>query len=61
MKNKDLFILNPEDNNLINDGVVEINTNREDEQGLKIIRHELKPSFVKGNTRKAFTGYWIHT
>lgn len=44
MKNKELFVMNPEDNNLVNNGVVEINT-AHDDNGLKIIRHELK-SFV---------------
>ena len=52
MKNKDLFTLNPDENNLINDGVVEINTLR-NEQGLKIIRHEIKNiSFVKVNIKE---------
>jgi hypothetical protein len=35
MKNKELFTLNPDENNLINDGVVEINTSM-DEKGLQI-------------------------
>ena len=30
MKNKELFTLNPDDNNLINDGVVEINTAKDE-------------------------------
>jgi hypothetical protein len=47
MKNKELFTLNPDENNLINDGVVEINT-AHDEQGLKIIRHEIKTFVCEG-------------
>ena len=37
MKNKELFNLNPDENNLINDGVVEINTSRIEEKGLHTI------------------------
>jgi hypothetical protein len=51
MKNKELFTLNPDDNNLINDGVVEINTARDD-QGLKIIRHELKTFVCEGEYQR---------
>lgn len=47
MKNKELFTLNPDENNLINDGVVEINTSM-DEIGLKIIHHELKTFVCEG-------------
>jgi hypothetical protein len=48
MKNKELFTLNPDENNLLNDGVVEINTSRNDDQGLKIIHHELKTFVCEG-------------
>lgn len=48
MFNKELFTLNPEENNLLNDGVVEINTSKQDENGLKIIRHELKTFVCEG-------------
>ena len=51
MLNKDLFTLNPEENNLLNDGVVEINTAK-DEQGLKIIRHELKTFVCEGEYQR---------
>ena len=51
MKNKEFFTLNPDDNNLINDGVVEINTARDD-QGLKIIRHELKTFVCEGEYQR---------
>ena len=47
MKNKELFTLNPDDNNLVNDGVVEINTAKDD-KGLAIIRHELKTFVCEG-------------
>lgn len=51
MKNKDLFTLNPDENNLVNDGVVEINTAKDD-QGLKIIRHELKTFVCEGEYQR---------
>jgi hypothetical protein len=51
MKNKELFTLNPEDNNLVNDGVVEINTAKDD-KGLTIIRHELKTFVCEGEYQK---------
>lgn len=47
MINKDLFTLNPDENNLLNDGVVEINTAKDD-VGIKIIRHELKTFVCEG-------------
>ncbi|GEO03357.1 hypothetical protein AAE02nite_10210 [Adhaeribacter aerolatus] len=47
MNNKDLFELNPDDNNLVNDGVVEINTSH-NENGLKVLRHELKTFVCEG-------------
>jgi hypothetical protein len=47
MKNKDLFNLNPDENNLLNDGVVEINTAK-DAVGYKIIKHELKTFVCEG-------------
>ena len=54
MKNKELFTLNPDDNNLLNDGVVEINTKRDD-QGLRVIRHELKTFVCEGEYQR---GIW---
>lgn len=51
MKNKELFTLNPDENNLMNDGFVEINTAKDD-QGLKIIRHELKTFVCEGEYQK---------
>ncbi len=47
MKNKEIFTLNPDDNNLVNDGVVEISTAKDD-KGLAIIRHELKTFVCEG-------------
>jgi len=51
MKNKELFTLNPSENNLINDGVVEISTTKDD-QGLRIIRHELKTFVCEGEYQR---------
>jgi hypothetical protein len=51
MKNKELFTLNPDDNNLINDGVVEINTAKDD-KGLKIIHHEIKTFVCEGEYQR---------
>jgi len=51
MKNKELFTLNPDENNLINDGVVEINTAK-DEKGLQIIYHELKTFVCEGEYQR---------
>ena len=51
MKNKEIFTLNPDDNNLVNDGVVEINTAKDD-NGLAIIRHELKTFVCEGEYQK---------
>lgn len=47
MKNQDLFTLNPIENNLINDGVVEINTAK-DEKGLKVLYYEIKTFVCEG-------------
>jgi hypothetical protein len=51
MKNKELFTLSPDENNLINDGVVEINT-AHDDKGLITIRHELKTFVCEGEYQK---------
>ncbi len=51
MLNKELFTLNPDENNLINNGAVEINTAKDD-QGLKIIRHELKTFVCEGEYQR---------
>jgi hypothetical protein len=47
MLNKELFTLNPDNNNLMNDGVVEIN-----DKGLQIINHELKTFVCEGEYQK---------
>lgn len=59
MKNKELFTLNPDDNNLVNDGVVEINTAKDD-KGLKSLDMNLKLLCAKVNTKKVSTEYSIH-
>jgi hypothetical protein len=51
MQLKEIFSLNPDGNNLLNDGVVEINTKR-DEQGLKVIRHEIKTFVCEGEYQR---------
>ena len=51
MKNKDLFVLNPDDNNLLNDGVVEINISKDD-KGIATLRHELKTFVCEGEYQK---------
>ena len=51
MKIRDLFVMNPDDNNLVNDGVVNINTAK-DPNGLKIIRHELKTFVCEGEYQR---------
>ncbi|HOW26030.1 MAG TPA: BREX system P-loop protein BrxC [Bacteroidales bacterium] len=48
MLNKELFVLNPDENNLKNDGVVEINTSKTDVKGLQITRHEIKTFVCEG-------------
>jgi hypothetical protein len=53
MKNKELFTLNPVENNLLNDGVVEVNTAR-DADGLKVIRHELRTFVCEGEYQSGF-------
>lgn len=47
MNNSELFVLNPSANNLLNDGVVNINT-AHDENGLRTIKHELKTFVCEG-------------
>lgn len=51
MKNKDLFVLNPDENNLLNDGVVEINISKDD-KGIATLRHELKTFVCEGEYQK---------
>jgi hypothetical protein len=51
MNNNEIFILHPEDNNLLNNGYVEINGSR-DENDLKIARHELKTFVCEGEYQK---------
>lgn len=51
MKNKELFNLNPEENNLLNDGVVEINVSK-DGNGLATLKHELKTFVCEGEYQR---------
>ncbi len=48
MLNKELFVLNPDENNLINDGVAQLTTSSKDPEGEKIIRHEIKTFVCEG-------------
>lgn len=51
MKNKELFNLNPDENNLLNDGVVEINISKDD-NGIATLKHELKTFVCEGEYQK---------
>jgi len=51
MKNKELFNLNPTQNNLLNDGVVEINISKDD-NGIATLKHELKTFVCEGEYQK---------
>ena len=51
MKNQDLFVLDPNANNLLNDGVVEIVSSR-DAAGQRIIRHELQTFVCEGEYQR---------
>lgn len=48
MKNKDLFVLNPDGKNLINDGFVQINKDRD----VSVIRHELQTFVCEGEYQR---------
>ena len=48
MKNRELFVLDPVENKLLNDGVAEINTDKTNESGQKIIKYELKTFVCEG-------------
>lgn len=52
MKNRDLFVLDPVENKLLNNGVAEINTDKHDESGQKIIKYELKTFVCEGEYEK---------
>ena len=54
MLNKELFVLNPDQNNLKNDGVVEINTSQ-DEKGQQIIYHEIKTFVCEGEYERGLS------
>jgi BMFP domain-containing protein YqiC len=48
MKNRELFVLDPVENKLLNDGVAEINTDKTNDSGQKIIKYELKTFVCEG-------------
>jgi len=48
MKNRELFALDPVENKLLNNGVAEINTDKTDDSGQKIIKYELKTFVCEG-------------
>ena len=52
MKNRELFVLDPIENKIENEGVVDINTNKEDPSGQKIIEYELKTFVCEGEYEK---------
>lgn len=52
MKNRDLFVLDPIENKLLNNGVAEINTDKFDDNGQKIIKYELKTFVCEGEYEK---------
>jgi len=52
MKNRELFVLDPIENKLLNNGVAEINTDKYDDNGQKIIKYELKTFVCEGEYEK---------
>lgn len=52
MKNRELFVLDPIENKLLNNGVAEINTDKHDSNGQKIIKYELKTFVCEGEYEK---------
>lgn len=48
MLNKELFVLNPDENNLKNNGVVDMNTSPTEEKGQQIVYHEIKTFVCEG-------------
>ncbi len=52
MKNRELFVLDPIENKLLNNGVAEINTDKHDSSGQKIIKYELKTFVCEGEYEK---------
>jgi len=54
MLNKEIFVLNPDENTLINDGIAKLNT-AQDEQGQKIILHEIKTFVCEGEYEKGLS------
>lgn len=52
MKNRALFVLDPVENKILNDGVAEINTDKQDPNGQKVIQYELKTFVCEGEYEK---------
>ena len=52
MKNRELFVLDPTENVLLNNGVAEINTDKNDDNGQTIIKYELKTFVCEGEYQK---------
>ena len=48
MKNRELFVLDPVENKLLNNGVAEINTDKNNDSGQRIIKYELKTFVCEG-------------
>ncbi len=48
MLNKELFVLNPDENNLKNDGVADLSTSRDEPLGLELLYHEIKTFVCEG-------------
>ncbi|MCK4345284.1 MAG: BREX system P-loop protein BrxC [Bacteroidales bacterium] len=52
MLNKELFVLNPDENNLKNDGVADLSTSRDEPLGLELLYHEIKTFVCEGEYEK---------
>lgn len=48
MKNREIFVLDPVENKLLNNGVAEINTDKTNDSGQRIIKYELKTFVCEG-------------
>lgn len=55
MKNRELFVLDPIENKLLNNGVAEIGTDKLDANGQKIIMYELKTFVCEGEYEKGLS------
>jgi hypothetical protein len=55
MKNRELFVLDPVENKLLNNGVAEIGTDKFDFNGQKIIKYELKTFVCEGEYERGLS------